>query len=222
MSVCNQTYERIPHSEDDTSEPCGSCTSKQRCTVTRKRFWCTIIGAVVTGIILGASIVRALGFFKSPRPPTVQPLVVQYQHDNDVVYGCGNSTAEAKALGCRFNPLSMAWLRDECYDDDVTQAFLDAGPWQYFTDAAGEHEINIETVGLSADTGAENWLSKQWHMTHCAFMWQKMHRAMMSQERRLEPSLVNFGHTKHCGRVITHDLPREKLLTIITPQFEEC
>lgn len=212
-------YERIQSSDDELAQSLNSDDAPK--SKHSRRSYRAISGALIVGFLLGVSgylIWHKVMEHKSK----VQPIVVQYQHDNDVVYGCGNSTAEAKSLGCTFNPLSMAWLRDECYDHEITQAFLEAGLWQYYADEAGMKEITIEEVAMSADTGAPNWLSKQWHMVHCAFMWQKMHRAMLSLDRRLEPSLLSYGHTEHCGRVISHDLPRDRLLTIITPQFEEC
>src|SRR3982751_1680124 len=37
---------------------------------------------------------------------------------------CGNSTTEARALGCEFDPLTVAWIPEPCMYHQVTKEFM--------------------------------------------------------------------------------------------------
>lgn len=41
---------------------------------------------------------------------------------------CGNSTMEAKSMGCKYDSLAAAWLPEHCRDDELTAEFELSGP----------------------------------------------------------------------------------------------
>lgn len=62
---------------------------------------------------------------------------------------CGNSTAEARTLGCEYDPLSAAWLPAHCRDDDLTAEFMNDkdGPWEYWADHDHQKPLTLLEVG---------------------------------------------------------------------------
>lgn len=84
---------------------------------------------------------------------------------------CGNSSAEARANGCRFDVMSFSWLKPECYDGELSEQFLSIhqslGNWHWYVDRQSEQEIPMDKVvqgdmdlnGLYVDMGyhAVHW-----------------------------------------------------------------
>lgn len=71
---------------------------------------------------------------------------------NDAPHPCGNSSAEARALGCRFDQLTWAWMPGHC-PSHANDAFMNAEeqPWLYFEDVHGKKVVEgeaWESVGL--------------------------------------------------------------------------
>src|ERR1700759_2793022 len=40
---------------------------------------------------------------------------------------CGNSSSEARDLGCKFDVISFSWLPPSCYDSSLSSAFASLG-----------------------------------------------------------------------------------------------
>lgn len=62
---------------------------------------------------------------------------------------CGESTSEAKTMGCKYDALSAAWLPAHCRDDELTAEFLahKDGPWHYWADQSHTKELTLDEVG---------------------------------------------------------------------------
>ncbi|GIZ41213.1 hypothetical protein CKM354_000452600 [Cercospora kikuchii] len=122
---------------------------------------------------------------------------------------CGTTIAEAESLGCKFDPMSPAWLPAECRDAELSDAFEQAatnlqagGVWRYFSDVNMTQPISKEEVGAMADTGDFFFADQHWHSMHCMFMWQKRELALLGKvvlEERYDVPL----HAEHCTRVLT-------------------
>ncbi|KAG9240415.1 hypothetical protein BJ878DRAFT_430339 [Calycina marina] len=71
---------------------------------------------------------------------------------------CGESVAEAKTMGCKYDSIMAAWLPPYCRDDDLTAEFEHAGfglngEWDYFSDIDKTRKMTLEEVSMLADTG---------------------------------------------------------------------
>lgn len=91
-------------------------------------------------------------------------------------YG-GTSTAQAKELGCEFDPMAPAWLPAECRHEELTAAFERAGSlhepegrWRYFSDQNMTNEVSTAQVAAMADSGDAFHASYNWHVMHCMFV----------------------------------------------------
>ncbi|KAG8404821.1 hypothetical protein J3459_016635 [Metarhizium acridum] len=119
---------------------------------------------------------------------------------------CGNSTAEAVQLGCKYDSLAAAWLPEHCRDDDLTAEFERSGPgpggkWTYWADGAHTQEISIEEIAKLADCKDGRFhMTGHWHVIHCIFYWRKEQRARFNG-KIIEPRSYSEEHSKHCGRI---------------------
>lgn len=116
---------------------------------------------------------------------------------------CGQSVAEARALGCEYDGLSITWLPPTCLDGPLTDEFNRAGPgpdgaWPYFRDKEGSMPLTLEETSFMADTGEGFWTSRGWHLSHCNFSWRKMYRAQKTG-KMIHREKNNVHHIMHCG-----------------------
>ena len=120
---------------------------------------------------------------------------------------CGDSIAEARSLGCKFDSLSMAWLPEHCRDDELTAEFDTAGSgpngtWVYYADTEHTIEVDVETVAsMGNDPTARVHMDKTWHTIHCIFYWRKQFRTRLNG-KIVEPRSDSEAHIKHCGMVL--------------------
>jgi len=114
---------------------------------------------------------------------------------------CGNSPPDAEARGCRFDIVLHSWLPADCItpEDDADAELMYAGrDWEW-------HLGNGTAVTLdSVRTGQFSFVhtSFDWHVTHCMYVWKRMHRAMMDSGRRIDSYTINYHHTTHCAEMI--------------------
>jgi hypothetical protein len=73
-----------------------------------------------------------------------------------------------------------SWLPPDCYDDELTQQFLQSKEWR-FVNWNKTKDIDMET--LSRSFRAKTTI--QYHLTHCGFALRKLHRAI-AQDRQIE------------------------------------
>lgn len=111
---------------------------------------------------------------------------------------CGSSPAEARSLGCVLDLLAMSWVRPACYDKELTEEFLNIRNWTWTTDPWGKHPISRFDV-LNGDweyVYVDHW----YHVTHCAFLWRRMARAIHSGNLGILDSYpAAIDHIEHCG-----------------------
>ncbi|KAL7904149.1 hypothetical protein GGI35DRAFT_464020 [Trichoderma velutinum] len=124
---------------------------------------------------------------------------------------CGNSIREAISRNCTYDTLATAWLPPYCRDDELTVEFDKAGPgpdgaWAYFADEKGKFLLNRSEVAALGDIGGSFWASRDWHIVHCLFYWQKYHR-MRDTKIIMEERFDSLHHVKHCERLIRNPTP---------------
>ena len=122
------------------------------------------------------------------------------------LFDCGNSPDTARAMGCHFDIMSFSWLPAACYDTELSYNFTYAYPnvttptrWQWYEDEYGGKPVPLADV----ETGNYKKLYVTWeyHVVHCVFMWKKLHRAVNSGGR-VDSYVGNLAHTEHCARIL--------------------
>ncbi|RHZ66772.1 uncharacterized protein CDV56_109300 [Aspergillus thermomutatus] len=147
-----------------------------------------LIISVTTGIFTLTAYANGPHESRAPRSP-------------ERLFRCGTSAAEAKAAGCHFDLMSFSWLPPACYNEDLTNDFLNYTNWQWSLDAEGQHLVSKEFV----QQGDFEFLftSYEYHVVHCVFMWKKTHQAILDGGfDHLDGYIAGLGHTGHCGEML--------------------
>ncbi|KAE9984656.1 hypothetical protein EG327_004970 [Venturia inaequalis] len=118
---------------------------------------------------------------------------------------CGNSTVEAKDLGCIFDPLAFLWVPAACYDTETTELYKETVDWSAYDAPGGTvkkpkgRKLSLEEMGMSAGK-TFYWTSGIDHVYHCAYMWQRMHKmCSKGQCQQTDGNSRNLLHTQHCS-----------------------
>ena len=137
---------------------------------------------------------------------------------------CGNSIAEAKSRGCRFDALSTAWLPPECIDEELSAEFDKAGlgpngTWLYYTDHNKTGVYTLDEIAMLADkpTMEEKsyWMTTDWHTAHCLYYWKKSARQRATGVS-IEQNFDNNEHVNHC---VFEYLKRREMDTVSVQGF---
>lgn len=120
---------------------------------------------------------------------------------------CGNSSTEARALGCVFDLLTNNWMPEYCSDpstDAEYRAWLldpkrQLGAWAFYHDSKAEHQVASEHE-LSDLVGHHIYTTTENHLAHCAFLARRMHRLITGDVAAVAHN--NFAHTMHCTSAI--------------------
>ncbi|OJJ43566.1 hypothetical protein ASPZODRAFT_50745, partial [Penicilliopsis zonata CBS 506.65] len=111
---------------------------------------------------------------------------------------CGTSREEAASLDCYFDPMSFSWLPADCYDAELTEAFLELKEWQWFTDADGSPAPRDAVMAGLYDQLFVSW---EYHLLHCTYAWRKMHRALL-HGWPIDDYIAQYTHTAHCESML--------------------
>lgn len=95
---------------------------------------------------------------------------------------CGSDANAARSAGCIFDPLTFAWLLPACYDWNLTSEFIALQDWEYFRLQPDGSRRQLSLINIMQSSDEIIYVSWEFHRQHCAYLWLKMHRAML--ERR--------------------------------------
>ncbi|KAJ5958811.1 uncharacterized protein N7479_005961 [Penicillium vulpinum] len=117
------------------------------------------------------------------------------------LFQCGESAAEALARGCKFDIMSFAWVPEPCFDRELMEEFLELRQWKWYADKDGQ-EVESE-LDIREGQYPEMFVSWEYHLVHCAYMWRKMHRALLKGGVDAVDGYVgSMHHTEHCSGML--------------------
>ncbi len=139
---------------------------------------------------------------------------------------CGNSTSEARSLGCLYDPLTALWMPEPCIDWDAIEAYKRAVNWHGYRDTQGSERLSIEEMSEIVEP-AFYYTTAREHVVHCALMWQKQHKGFAQGGLYMDDSSLNYRHTLHCSMVLmkfAEQDPKhlERFITENTAGFSRC
>ncbi|KAF2451062.1 hypothetical protein P171DRAFT_516791 [Karstenula rhodostoma CBS 690.94] len=130
---------------------------------------------------------------------------------------CGNSFADAQALGCKFDLLSSGWIPHQCFDEASETEYREwilntnhsrRGPFPYFKDK----ELTQPIEGIDALSKYEDliYTTMEEHLAHCTQLMRRTHRAALSGGRMAGlnadkdegGAVVSSSHVAHCVKMI--------------------
>ena len=135
---------------------------------------------------------------------------------------CGNDAATARANGCIFDLLTLAWLAPECYDADLSEEFLEEASESFYYDEDAQHSIpDYETLS-ERPVGEVSWTTRKYHIYHCSYGWRLMHRAL-ERGGMLESGLSSYHHTEHCTDTLMNtSVPMDAVITRVEISYPDC
>lgn len=140
--------------------------------------------------------------------------------NNAIVDTCGLSASDAVSRGCSFDPVSFAWLPQRCFDRELAEQFLAQRNWRWYQDSNGTIPVQYES--LRNGDYPELYVTQEYHMYHCTYMWRKMHRAILHGQP-LDGYIGHFAHTSHCETMLlNHEAALNSTNTIIATKFVNC
>jgi hypothetical protein len=110
---------------------------------------------------------------------------------------CGNSPSTARTRGCSFDLISFAWQTPECFDASLVSEFATWDDWTFYTDRKGNMTVPQEVALLGEQS---LWVTWDYHLVHCTFMWRQMHRAY--EKGWIDAHLHAYNHTLHCQKML--------------------
>lgn len=166
-----------------------------------------LLGIMAVGIFLAAC--KSISFTKAAPNRNIPPFI----EGNDERTGlplswyngdCGSTTEEAIALDCRFSIVLHAWLPENCLTDaDVEDEELmyEGRDWPYELD----NGTSLTKDELRSGDFHHFTTTFDWHVTHCMYVWKRVHRVMLDADQMLDSYTANFHHTNHCVKMIGGD-----------------
>ena len=133
---------------------------------------------------------------------------------------CGSTPDEAVKRDCRFDVMSFSWLPIRCFDSQLTDEFLALHDWHWYLDTTGKQEVPAKQVELG--TQDKLFVTWEYHLNHCTYMWKKLHRAML-HEGPIDSYIGNYNHTLHCTKVLEAEgVPADEKDTYIFIKYPAC
>lgn len=184
---------------DETSK---ACQVKEKRSL--QRHFIFILAVAVTAILssVATSLVTIHYYVPSvselSRPPETQ-FSTQSSLPDTPKYRCGNSSTEALALGCVFDPLSVNWIHKECSHYGIEEFMELTTPrpnmrFPFWRDKKGTTRIPDEHALSLSD---EFHTTQAWHLSHCAYILMRLHDGYL-RGARIDSNTNEFIHTQHC------------------------
>ena len=137
---------------------------------------------------------------------------------------CGHTAAEARARGCHFDIITFCWLPDRCYDAELSDSFEKLVDWKWYLDRNKTQAVPKEEALQGELDGL--YVSWEYHVQHCVYMWEKMHRALLGAGKpAIDTYIGPYIHTEHCGKMLLsrgEGYAMSDINTRIRVKFPDC
>jgi hypothetical protein len=205
MMKPSETYSQLRQSDDNIST--SPKLEAEGLPLNPRHDWTRNCLFILLGI-LGAVTCLILGYVAHPKAQPTPPTTPKtWKTTSTSELHCGNSSSEARALGCVFDLLTNNWMPQYCadpYTDGeyrawVTDAGRELGAWAFYHDDKAERQVASEEE-LSDLVGKHVWTTTENHLAHCVFLARRMHRLVTGEIAAVAHN--TFAHTVHCTKAI--------------------
>lgn len=154
-----------------------------------------LVSHTLTFLVAAFLSITVLAIFQPASESSPNKLVLQTKYLH-----CGNSTTEARSLGCVYDALSNMWVPEPCYDAEGVEEFMQRAPWQGYDTPEAKHQLTLEEMSERTE-GNPYWTPLREHSIHCALMWERMHRDIIKtgNTKIMDNHLASYHHTVHCA-----------------------
>jgi len=114
---------------------------------------------------------------------------------SEPIQDCGYSPQEARDRGCIFDVMMQLWTPAACFDEVLSNRFLNVGNWTWYADPSASKIFTLEEMRKGEHDAV--YVAQDYHVTHCIYAWEKLVRAMRNQNP-LIMELISYDHVIHC------------------------
>lgn len=134
--------------------------------------------------------------------PDVKTLVSSPTKTNQKPHPCGTTSAEARALGCKFHQLTWSWLPPDCptYANEEFMAAAER-PWVFYQDLGASKVADGDAWEEVLNGERRVFGERREHVTHCIFMFLSLAKIIRDGTPYHE-SLGEYKHFKHCTNML--------------------
>jgi len=112
-----------------------------------------------------------------------------------IIQDCGYTPQEARDRGCVFDVMMQLWTPAACFDEVLSNRFLEVGNWTWYADPGAEHVFTLEEMRKGEHDAV--YVAQDYHITHCIYAWERLVRAMRTRSP-LITELISYDHVIHC------------------------
>lgn len=163
-------------------------TSSTQCYRTKQHLlWLAVSILFVVVVVYGS-----LQLYSS----RAQPIAITDAH-------CGRTAAEAKALGCIYEPMQRSWIPEACYFSEPGNEYtpFDDRPWYYDSNLTQK----IEGKDLDRLRNGDDLMAytQSFHHEHCLYCYRKLAIAVEKRLPYIDSKTASFHHSTHCAKMIS-------------------
>jgi hypothetical protein len=151
------------------------------------------VAAIVGTLTVAAFLLYSLYSHNISQPPTTHSYVSPT---------CGNSSSEARARGCHYEPMLRSWIPDDCYTPEPGDEYTP------FDDRAWFYDKNLTQPILGSDLDVLRngdditAFTRFFHDEHCLYAWRKLHLAVAKRLPLIDSKTMSLHHSTHCSQRI--------------------
>ncbi|KZL81164.1 hypothetical protein CI238_11649 [Colletotrichum incanum] len=111
---------------------------------------------------------------------------------------CGSTPEEARKNGCIYDVIQIGFMHPQCFDEDLHTRYMKEHNFTFYGDKDGLVVLPIEEV-ISGQI-VDLWTDGGFHLTHCAYMWEKHWRALKNGgvNIAMDARTRDEAHVQHC------------------------
>jgi hypothetical protein len=119
---------------------------------------------------------------------------------------CGDTPSSARLSNCTFDIMSFSWLPSACDEPELTAEFSRVRNWTWWLDTDRTASVPFDEVARGDHS--ELFVTREYHMYHCTYMWRKLHRGLLKGQQNVEKRGIvdsyigSYGHTSHCEMML--------------------
>jgi hypothetical protein len=97
-----------------------------------------------------------------------------------------------------------SWVPHDCYHPQLSEEYILANDFRFFSDPAATIEVPLEIVRLGEFEELYSGLDH--HVLHCAYIWRLL-VISTNEGRRMDSLSSDVDHTGHCTMTMLKGLP---------------
>lgn len=119
---------------------------------------------------------------------------------------CGNSSAEARAAGCHYEPMQRSWIPHACYFKEPSEEYDPFSDRKWFFDTNLTHQITGKDLNRLREGDDLTAYTRFFHNEHCVYCWRKLAIAIEKRLPMIDSKTANFHHSTHCAAMLMQEL----------------